>query len=337
MSWLDDMLQKIVAVAGAVFPSRKIINLIAGSGVSIAAQDNAATGSTDVTIAATGGGVPSHLTVDAAGLGRVPAAGALRLDNTSAQSGIKAREAGNTFDLTIVVVDGSNNMQFGSDFSYTNQPSSLGAYAASALGIGIASSTYFYCSGGYCQLWQPVLVKDGSIPGSSGSGGVFASVAGLPYWCDNAGFVHQLAEYRICLNANFVGVTTTVLQATNLTFPTVTGDVWEVEFQGFVSQASGVAGCAIGLLNPTGAFTVEGFVEGTTNALGTWTGAEIAASGTAVGVFNTIAATKGYIWGKATITVTTGGVVGLGIKPIAGVVPTMDAGFSFTAKRIKKV
>jgi hypothetical protein len=204
--------------------------------------------------------------------------------------------------------------------------------------LGLGGVTYLYVNGIYVQMWMPAFFKDGSAPASPGGGGVMTSVLGLPYWCDNNGFVHQLAEYRVCLNANFVSAASITLQGTNLSFPVVAGDVWEIEFQGWMSQASGVAGAAMGLVAGGGAaFTQEGVVEGTTSGLTAYVAAEMTASGTGYGVFNTLAATKGHVWGKTTVTVTTGGTIALGVKPIAAVAATLYAGYSLTAKRIKKV
>lgn len=66
MSWLDDLLGKVIMLGNTVLPDRKILRFIQGNGVTIVATDNSSTqdglGSTDITI--TGGAVAQTVTVD---------------------------------------------------------------------------------------------------------------------------------------------------------------------------------------------------------------------------------------------------------------------------------
>lgn len=333
IGWLERFLAKVFFDHGTELPQRSQIDF-EGAGVTVV--DDEANDTTVVTIA--GGGSP------------VGSDGDLQMKAGTALAASHANDDGTKFRfgkpiwLTVSAVDtpglygdASGNLYVGTNTTYTSQAASVGMYASAAVGIGVGGSTYFYASGGFAQSWVPLLVKDGSAPSAAGTGGILFSTGGLPYWIDNAGFNHQLAEYRICLNANFTSSASISVQSvTNMSFPAVAGDVWEVEFGGWTSQASGTAGVAFGF-NGSATFTQEGVVEGSTTGVTAYTAAEMTAQNTGYGALNTVAATKGTVWGKTVITVSASGTVNLAVKPLGAVVSTLVAGFSMTAKRIKKV
>lgn len=66
MSWLDDLLGKVIMLGDTVLPDRKVLRFIQGNGVTVTAADNSSTqdglGSTDITI--NGGTVAETVTVD---------------------------------------------------------------------------------------------------------------------------------------------------------------------------------------------------------------------------------------------------------------------------------
>ncbi len=64
MSWLDDLLGKVIMLGGTELPQRKNLNFLPGDNASITIEDNPSLGTTDVTI---GAGSPGEsVTVDQA-------------------------------------------------------------------------------------------------------------------------------------------------------------------------------------------------------------------------------------------------------------------------------
>lgn len=66
MSWLDDLLGKVIMLGDTRLPDRKILRFVQGNGVTVTAEDNSSTqdglGSTDITI--DGGSVAETVTVN---------------------------------------------------------------------------------------------------------------------------------------------------------------------------------------------------------------------------------------------------------------------------------
>lgn len=157
---------------------------------------------------------------------------------------------------------------------------------------------------------------------------------------DNAGWLTigrpTVSSVALSLAANFTTVSTTLDAGsnTNLTFPVLAGEVWEVEFHGNV-QCSSTAGSKFAL-NAPAASTIEGDLESCTSAITTFTRQRITAINTLTATAAHTQATTpalDYIWAR--IVVAVDGAITLRACSVNGAqTTTIFAGATLVARKL---